>query len=79
MRYLITWKIDVEDADNPTEAAMAALLAQVGTWERVAERISDGSGAVVFNVKNVDSGEEVVVDLSDDARDVEEVSDDEER
>lgn len=53
-RYLVTWVIDIEEsADNPTEAAVQALIIQ-----RDPE-----STATHFTVTDKDTGETVEVDL----------------
>lgn len=55
--YLVTWTIDMEDVDNPNEAATRALLVQ---------RDNDPeNSATVFTVMDKATGETTTVDLSE--------------
>lgn len=55
--YRVTWEIDVEDAEDPREAAERA-------WAHMRWPTSTAN---YFTVKDVDTGESVDVDLSEEA------------
>lgn len=54
-RYLVSWSIDIDDADDPREAAQQA-------WGQMRRA---ESAANVFVVRDSVTGKEVTVDLSD--------------
>lgn len=61
--YLVTWHIDVDLADNPTQAALKALVSLCGEDAGLAGEVLDARGGLYFVVYDHE-GNATEVDLT---------------